>query len=227
VVFTATSLWQEVKLTALAASASSQLRIEIDTSGESLAVSRCSAAIGPWPKDAWTQSTAAATSIRQTIGTSAAAEQWVNAATGEVYLVYAFTSDAWPAAYPTSAHLFNFADAGGGNVDRMIMTLNNTPGTQNLNYNSVGGQLPGTTDPVANQTAEHIARMQWDNANPLSPGVYSRLILDGVVTDGLAAAWAIDGTVLDRIYVGTSTVFGRPIEGCIARICVWALPQAL
>jgi hypothetical protein len=220
IAFTATTLWQAIDLTAVS-TGNDAMRIQIDTSGESIALTRVSCSLGSMPTDYWDEAGNSPWQ-RRLSGISSVAEEWIHAARGEVRVLFAMDNDDDTG----DKYHCDFSPSGGGNIDRHINIVRSNEKIRRQYYNAAAGSFTKETAlGVPNLSASHVLQYQWDAANPLTPGIYERIILDGVIEDGWNAAWAVNGGVLDRLHIGIANNNNNPLKGFISAICCYADPQ--
>jgi hypothetical protein len=224
--FVATSVWQEVRITIVAAAGqiASQLRVRIDNNGDKIALSRCTATDNAnYPQGAYAGGQAPTVGAYSFSAVMPAVEAWLDSARGEVYIDFALPTDFQEA----TAQFYNFRGPA-NNIDRQYGVLNTSEQLGYVIYDQVPAVVANYyTAAHADLSAQHILRYQYDAANPITPGVYARTILDGVVTDGPGVGWTPDGNTLDRFFLGMSYVFTTQLGGFIACFCTYSAPQDL
>lgn len=231
--FTATSVWQRIKVSHSNASSTSQsVRIEIDTSGEAVEVWGVDAKIGSIETFGVLTPYIPTTSASATM---AHANCYVTDPTGDTYIDSEIGEMSCVAVFEeTFVHTsFSFSALGTGSDDeRYIQPLGtdivqfhiaDSSGTEICKMWNLGDTMSVDTE------YEHRAR--WDNSGGLTDGVYvdafedaDRMYTGGDVRTGDNETTWTGGTNIDTLQVG-GIASGSHINGIIARARIWDSPR--
>jgi len=224
--FVATSKWQHVSFPATSVGANDRIRIRIDSSGDSLAVSRVySSGLNNnnfnFCANAQFEDNERPKYIR---GASALPETWIHADQGEILV--SFVIDA-PLDQPygrATRSIVQFWD-GAGATDRHVLQFTLGQAIRYTVWDNVGASQTFDSAVIADPTAEIVVRARWNHASAVfGGGRYSELIVNGVTTPGFPNPWNINGGVLDTCDLGNN-YNADYVNGVIALVRVWASPQ--
>jgi hypothetical protein len=224
--FLATDQWKEIRIvtTAAVGQISSQLRVRIDTNGEKISLSRCTATDNTnYPQGCYAGGSVATLNGYQFDGLMPSTEEWFHSDEGEVYILFGTVTNVQEYV----AQPFNVRGTA-NNKDRHYGVINTSEQIGYVIYDDVPAVVANYyTAAVPDLSARHVLRYQWDAGSASLGGFHARTILDGVITNGPAVGWTPDGNELDHFYVGMSYVYTTPLGGFIAGICVYSTPQPL
>lgn len=218
--FSVTNEWERVTLTRVAAgSTSTELRIEIDTSGDAVAVDfACVMAggDGSFVPGAGTRPVPSSAYMTNTGGNTI-----LLSAAGEIRMVVLPFS---PAA-GGSRHLFDTFTT----LDRREVFLDNGTKFRGVARNSAAGVESSAAFATDITAAGHDVRMRWDADAPISGyAQHHDIWQDGVREAGSDVDGWTYGDASTQLYIGHARVAGTttPLQGLISYLDIFSTPQA-
>lgn len=225
--FVGDTKWQHVRLpNQTSVGANDRVRVRIDNSGESLAVSRCYVSGIHNSNFNYTFNNQVKDERPKYIrGTSPAPEDWIHADKGEIEVRFILDGKLDEPYGAATRSIVQFWD-GSGATDRHCLQFTLTQKIRYTIWNSAGVSQFCESGVIADpETTEVIVRARWNHSvAEFLGGTYSELIVNGVKTGGVPNPWTINGGVLDTCDLGNN-YNGDYMNGVLARVRVWDAPQ--
>lgn len=225
--FVATTEWQRIKLTAVtqAGQVATQWRINVTDANGILALNRATVVAGYMSTPIFRHTAAGGFALTDYRLTNTAPGmlpgKYQKGAQGEIDLNFA-ANDGSNGVQRNFLNELSFWIPSMANAH--VVMVNNIDLHEEEVYNNAAGMDHVAFGTVINMAAEHNMRYRWNTAG-LPSGNTSEIIEDGgAPIAGSVASW-VAGDTVDYYFFGEDDTANRQIDGHIARMRFWAVPQ--
>lgn len=216
--YTATGTWQRVQVAAatVGGGVSTSVRVEVDTSGESVDTDMWQLELGSQAGHIIHTNGASASLVAASYAAVDSAGMYCEGASGEIQLI------AYPLTKSGSQQVYLAASNATNNNDSRIIETSAAGNWVATVYDSTGSSASSLDEGAATASNEETLLLRWDNTGGLAlgGGEEASLSLDGSAAATTVGTFTAANTVT-TVQVGADRSAANGIDGFIQRVRIW------